>query len=195
MPGLSNDHNNQKQKKEKREQAAIKYLNSLNFSYDKLINFTALLMVNTKERAENFDLIHEKLESENGIHEIFNSDDTKNLSTSAIIKILDEIENNSKENSPAAKSIKKAISMSNLEHKNRSKNIAKKGGDARSSKFQLLQSETIKLYKMGTWKSVPIAAQEITPKIVALSKDSNGDLLPSTTKPLEWIREHKKLTK
>jgi len=73
--------------------------------------------------------------------------------------------------------------------------LAKSGGAGRSAKFKMLEAETIRLYELGKWKSVPIAAQEITPKIVALSKNGNGDLLPSTTKPLEWIRAFKKSQK
>jgi hypothetical protein len=73
--------------------------------------------------------------------------------------------------------------------------LAKAGGAGRSAKFKILETETVRLYELGNWKSIPIAAQEITPRIVALSKDSNGDLLPSTTKPLEWIRAFRKSQK
>lgn len=73
--------------------------------------------------------------------------------------------------------------------------LAKSGGAGRSAKFKILEAETVRLYELGNWKSVPIAAQEITPKIIALSKNGNGDLLSSTTKPLEWIRAFRKSKK
>ena len=73
--------------------------------------------------------------------------------------------------------------------------IAKKGGIGRAAKFKKLEAETIKLYNAGNWKSLPEAALAITPKIVALSKNCNGDLSPTTTKPLEWIRAYVKTQK
>jgi hypothetical protein len=78
--------------------------------------------------------------------------------------------------------------------KNKPKEIAGKGGLGRKRKFDVLEEETIRIYEAGKskWTSLPIAAQDITPIIVAMSKDGNGDLLPSTTKPLEWIRAHVK---
>jgi hypothetical protein len=78
-------------------------------------------------------------------------------------------------------------------------NVAQKraasGGEGRARKFKHLKDETIRLFLSQEWKSAPIAAQSITPQIVALSKNGRGDLLPSTTKPLEWIRAHKKMQK
>lgn len=79
--------------------------------------------------------------------------------------------------------------------KGRARLIAAEGGEARAKKYKALEEETIRLYLAGTWKSVPSAAHEITPKIVALSKNGNGDLLPTTTKPLEWIRAYKRRNK
>lgn len=70
--------------------------------------------------------------------------------------------------------------------------IAKTGGDARSALFKKLEIETIRLYKTGTWTSLPSAALEITPKIVALSKNGNGDLVETTNKPLQWLRKYAK---
>lgn len=70
--------------------------------------------------------------------------------------------------------------------------IAKTGGDARSALFKALENETIRLYKSGNWTSLPSAALEITPKIVALSKNGNGDLVETTNKPLQWLRKYAK---
>jgi hypothetical protein len=67
---------------------------------------------------------------------------------------------------------------------------AKKGGDAKSARLRPAETETIRLYKLGTWKSASLAAAEITPQIVAFSRNGKGDLSPSTTKPLEWIRAY-----
>lgn len=72
---------------------------------------------------------------------------------------------------------------------------AKNAAEVRAEKFKSLEAETIRLYESGKWASVPLAAAEITPKIVAMSRNRNGDLLPSTTKPLEWIRAHNKKKK
>lgn len=69
------------------------------------------------------------------------------------------------------------------------------GGASRSSKLKALEEATIKMYTEGQWDSVPLAAQEITPKIVALSKKNGPNLLPTTTKPIEWIRAYKKTIK
>lgn len=77
-------------------------------------------------------------------------------------------------------------------HRNKSTIRAQLGGLTRATKFKRLEEETIRLYLEGKWKSDPLAAEEITPKIVLMSKDGNGDLLPSTTKPLQWIRKYKK---
>jgi hypothetical protein len=67
---------------------------------------------------------------------------------------------------------------------------AKKGGDAKSARLRPAEAQTIKLYKLGTWKSAALAAAELTPQIVAYSRNGKGDLSPSTTKPLEWIRAY-----
>jgi hypothetical protein len=75
-----------------------------------------------------------------------------------------------------------------------SKKRAALGGSGRARHFKPLEDETIRLYLEKAWKSVPEAAMEITPKIVAMSK-GNGDLAPTTTKPLEWIRAYKKSLK
>lgn len=72
---------------------------------------------------------------------------------------------------------------------------AKNGGAARSAQFLALEEETIRLFKAGKWTSVPKAALEITPKIVAMSKKGNGELSDATTKPLEWIRKYNRLAK
>lgn len=77
----------------------------------------------------------------------------------------------------------------------RASSIAQKGGMGRSAKYKILEEETIRLYKGGTWKSVPQAAAEITPQIVNLSRNGNGDLMSTTTKPLEWIRSYVKSKK
>lgn len=90
-----------------------------------------------------------------------------------------------------------------LEHfftlKNDRKDIAKKvaasGGAARAAKIQALKDKTIELYKAGSWSSVPLAAEEIRPKIVQLSKENGTVLAPTTTKPLEWIRKYRKSIK
>jgi hypothetical protein len=69
------------------------------------------------------------------------------------------------------------------------------GAAIRAAKFKILETETIRLYEAGKWESAPAAALEITPKIVAMSKNGNGDLMATTTKPLEWIRAHNKRKK
>lgn len=68
--------------------------------------------------------------------------------------------------------------------------VARLGGSGRSAKFKKLQLETIRLFESSSWHSAPKAALEITPAIVAMSKNGNGDLSPTTTKPLEWIRAY-----
>ncbi|WP_426113695.1 hypothetical protein [Massilia sp. PWRC2] len=87
-------------------------------------------------------------------------------------------------------------------HDEKSSAVAKSGGDGRAAKIKALEDETIRLYKLGpdgdawpTGKShAPTAALEITPKVVAFSK-GRGNLLRTTTKPLEWIRAHLKAVK
>lgn len=79
--------------------------------------------------------------------------------------------------------------------KYRAKKLAKTGGDARAGAFDKLEQETIRLYREGNWRSVPEAALEITPKIVKMSRNGNGDLAPTTTKPLAWIRAFKRQKK
>lgn len=89
----------------------------------------------------------------------------------------------------------KAIALTRLQYKNSAKHNARLGGLGRTAKLEALEVETIRLYKAGTWRSAPLAAENITPLIVEMSKNGNGDLLPSTGKPLAWIRAHIKATK
>lgn len=77
----------------------------------------------------------------------------------------------------------------------RARTIATTGGAGRAAKFRPLEEETIRLYLAKEWKSVPDAALEITPIIVAMSKRGNGDLVDATTKPLEWIRAYNRAKK
>lgn len=74
----------------------------------------------------------------------------------------------------------------------RPKKIAATGGKARAAKLEILQKETIRRYEAekGKWKTLPEAADEIKPDIVALSKKEAFPLAPTTSKPLEWIRDH-----
>ena len=71
----------------------------------------------------------------------------------------------------------------------RAAEIARSGGEGRAAKYKALEAETIRLYLEKKW-SAPEAAREITPQIVALSKNGGGDLAPTTQKPLEWIRAY-----
>lgn len=68
--------------------------------------------------------------------------------------------------------------------------VARTGGAGRSAKLKVLEAETIRLYEAGKWDSVPLAAQAITPAVVEFSKKNGPKLLPSTAKPIEWIRDH-----
>jgi hypothetical protein len=79
--------------------------------------------------------------------------------------------------------------------RNEKKFRAKSGGDAKAAKFKTLEDETVRMYLSGTEKSAPAAALIITPQIVAMSKYGNGDLYPTTSKPLEWIRAYIKAQK
>lgn len=75
------------------------------------------------------------------------------------------------------------------------KKVAASGGAGRSVKLEALKSETIRLYEEGSWATLPLAAADIRPKIIELSK-KNGPVLSATTnKPLEWLRAHKKSKK
>jgi hypothetical protein len=75
------------------------------------------------------------------------------------------------------------------------KKVAASGGAGKSAKLEALKAETISKYKAGKWDSVPLAAQAIAPEIVELSKKNGPALLPTTTKPLEWIRAYRKTLK
>ncbi len=70
------------------------------------------------------------------------------------------------------------------------KDIARKGGLGRAAKYDRLKEETIRLYENQTWKNAATAALAITPQIVEMSRNGNGDLAPTTSKPLAWIREY-----
>jgi hypothetical protein len=72
----------------------------------------------------------------------------------------------------------------------KTKDDRRKGGKGRSIKLKRSEIETIRLYKLGTWDSIPLAATELTPIVVKFSKNGNGNLSPSTTKPLKWIRNY-----
>lgn len=94
-------------------------------------------------------------------------------------------------------------------HEGRSVAVAKAGGDGRAAKLKDLEKETIKLYQAmledrdsvcnpdsaGKRTSIPLVAQKITPLIVDLSKRNGVNLLPTTTKPLAWIRAYVKSQK
>lgn len=73
--------------------------------------------------------------------------------------------------------------------------LAKSGGDGKAIKFKFLETKTIELYLAGTEKNAMKAAYEIAPKIVAMSKKYGGDLVSTTTKPLEWIRAYNRASK
>ena len=75
------------------------------------------------------------------------------------------------------------------------KDIARKGGLGRAAKYDRLREETIRLYESQTWKNAATAALAITPQIVEMSRNGNGDLAPTTTKPLAWIREYIRMKK
>nr|WP_314623635.1 hypothetical protein [uncultured Noviherbaspirillum sp.] len=72
---------------------------------------------------------------------------------------------------------------------------AQKGGAARAALFNNLEKETIRFYLEREWNSAPEAALEITPLIVQMSRNGNGDLAPTTTKPLAWIRAYNRTKK
>lgn len=75
------------------------------------------------------------------------------------------------------------------------KDIARKGGLGRAAKYDRLREATIRLYESKTWKNAVTAALAITPQIVEMSRNGNGDLAPTTTKPLAWIREYIRMKK
>tara|TARA_R110001599_G_scaffold159052_2_gene346201 strand:- start:11041 stop:11517 length:477 start_codon:yes stop_codon:yes gene_type:complete len=79
--------------------------------------------------------------------------------------------------------------------KQKAKKLATKAGKGRALKYESCEKETIRLYLAGNWKSAPDAALDITPQIVKFSKKEKADLLPSTIKPLEWIRKYNKTQK
>lgn len=195
MTNSVNENLDSIKKNEKRYKSAVIWLKTLNLDNEKLIQLSASLMVITKEVTENLGLSDKKVNLENSIDKLLNLMGNGITSSSEINNIIAEFKINSICDSHAATTIEKVVALSNKVHKKKSQSIAKIGGDTRSSKFKKLQSETIRLYKLGTWKSVPIAAQEITPSIVEFSKKGNGDLLPSTKKPLEWIREYERAKK
>ena len=75
------------------------------------------------------------------------------------------------------------------------KKVAASGGAGRAAKLEVLKNKTIELYKKGSWDSAPLAAEEIRPKIVQLSKENGTVLAATTNKPLEWIRAYNKSIK
>lgn len=75
------------------------------------------------------------------------------------------------------------------------KEIARKGGLGRAAKYDRLREQTIRLYERQTWKNAATAALAITPQIVEMSRNGNGDLAPTTSKPLAWIREYIRMKK
>lgn len=83
--------------------------------------------------------------------------------------------------------------ISNL--KGKPAKIARSGGQGKAVKFKTLEAETLRLFNEGEWKNASAAALEITPKIVALSRNGNGDLSPTTLKRLQWIRNELRRTR
>ena len=73
--------------------------------------------------------------------------------------------------------------------KGRPSKVARSGGHGKAAKFKALEAETLRIFNQGKWASATAAAFEITPQIVALSRKGNGDLSPTTLKPLQWIRK------
>ena len=195
MTNSVNKNVDSNKKNEKRHKSAVTWLKTLNLDNEKLIQLSASLMVITKGVTENLGLRDKKVNLENSIYKLLNLMGDEITSSSEINNIIAEFKINSICDSHAATTIEKVVALSNKVHKKKSQSIAKSGGDARSEKYKPLREETIRLFENGTWASVPLAAMDITPNIVALSKNGNGHLGPTTTKPLEWIREHKKLKK
>jgi hypothetical protein len=162
-------------------------LNRLNFDRDKLVEIAA----NLKYLVEEFRLADAELKAEKAKSSVYTQTTITykdaDISLDAIVQSAPGTFFNEK--GDIAGKIYHPLEQANSYI---SKKRAALGGSGRAKNFRPLQNETIRLYLEKSWRSVPDAAMAITPKIVAMSKGGNGDLAPTTTKPLEWIRAYKK---
>lgn len=180
---------------ERRKQGHIEWLRKANMSYEDLLRLAAALLMQAKEDAKENEDLKKQLREANTYYSLVDAMDNPKFSRTGVLHVIKEHAALHGDESPAAKAIAKAAAAVENIQKSKAKEIARRGPEVRKAKMDFLEAETIKLFEQGKWKSVPTAALEITPKIVALSKNGNGNLSPSTTKPLEWIRAHKSRSK
>ncbi|SDE53873.1 hypothetical protein SAMN05428966_10916 [Massilia sp. PDC64] len=176
---------------EKKKRGQVEWLRKLNLSYDDLLKLTASLILQGQENAREHERLRQELRNAGTYYSLVDAMDNPKFSRAGILHVIKEHAARHGDESPAAKSIAKAVAAVESMQKDKAQEIARRGPEVRKAKMELLKAETIKLFEQRKWKSVPAAAHDITPVIVALSKNGNGDLLPTTTKPLEWIRAHK----
>lgn len=180
---------------EKKKRGQVEWLRKMNLPYDDLLNLTASLMLQSQENARETERLQEEIRKMRTYFSLVDVMDNPKFSPAGILRVIKDDAARHGDENPVAKSIAKAVAAVESIQKDKAQEIARRGPEVRKAKMELLKAETIKLFEQGKWKSVPTAAHEITPLIVALSKNGNGDLLPTTTKPLEWIRAHKSRSK
>lgn len=180
---------------EQKKRDQVEWLKKINLPYDDLLNLTAaLILQGTEDQLEKANL-EGKLRNAATYYSLVDAMDNPKFSRQGILRVIKQHATNHGDESPAARSIAKVVEVIESAQQYKAQEIARRGPRVRKAKMDVLEAETIRRYEQGTWKSLPAAAHEITPLIVAFSKNGNGDLLPSTTKPLEWIRAHKRAPK
>lgn len=137
--------------------------------------------------------LKQQIASEEEVHDTISLMGHPKFSTAGLMEWIEEDARDL--SSPTAVSVVKAMAILKASQQSERSEIARKGGLGKKPKLDRLEAETIRLYELGKWGSAPKAALEITPQIVKISTGGNGDLLPSTTKPLEWIRAYEKRKK
>ena len=171
-------------------------LRHFNFAYDDLLNFCASTMAQAKKMNEDWNNLANELSHAATVHAYAEMLDDPKFSKDGVMKIITEIASMENEmRSNPAQSILQLIASMETAEKSRIRVKSASGGEGRAAKFRLLEAETIRMFEAGSWRTAPAAAVDITPVIVELSKKGNGNLLPSTTKPLAWIRAHIKKQK
>jgi hypothetical protein len=175
----------------------VKWFRGLNLTYDGLLDLLAVFKIQSHQDAEILKRLEIDIIYSDNIHRMIGLIGDPRFSPDEILKMVKKFSDREYADGSyeASRAMIKTIFAIEGQFKLKSKNIARSGGAGRAEKFKALESATIKLYQAGKWASAPLAAQEIAPQIVALSSHGNGDLLPSTTRPLQWIRAHIKSLK
>lgn len=173
---------------EKARTVTLEWIKQMCPDYERLLSFAAELKMTCVDQAAEIRKLEKHQELLHMDQSLLGLLMENALPEPALLSLVDRLAD--RETDPTMGAMARAIAFTRLQNKNQAKHTARLGGLGKAAKLKALQDATIALYEAGTWPSVPLAAIDITPVVVEMSKNGNGDLAPTTNKPLQWIREY-----